>query len=185
AYLPLLLGASTLGFLPYNVHPARIFMGDSGAMFIGFTLAVISIIGGAKLAVALLVIGIPMLDGVYMIIYRLYRGKSPLSADRGHLHHRLLDIGLSQQQVVMVFLLLCGLFGLISLPLTPPTPPTGTGTGMLDFFGIPLRAGLLKLGALVAMVIVLATLMLYIARRQFDRLRVGAAQEAERANEPN
>ncbi|MDQ6695733.1 MAG: undecaprenyl/decaprenyl-phosphate alpha-N-acetylglucosaminyl 1-phosphate transferase, partial [Chloroflexota bacterium] len=114
AYLPLLLGASTLGFLPYNVHPARIFMGDSGAMFIGFTLAVISIIGGAKLAVALLVIGIPMLDGVYMIIYRLYRGKSPLSADRGHLHHRLLDIGLSQQQVVMVFLLLCGLFGLIS-----------------------------------------------------------------------
>ena len=118
AYLPLILGAAILGFLPFNIHPARIFMGDFGAMFLGFTLAVIAIIGGAKMAAALLVLGIPLLDGIYMIIYRLYRGRSPLQADRGHLHHRLLDIGLSQPQVVTIFYLLCGTFGVLAFLLT-------------------------------------------------------------------
>ena len=67
-----------LGFLPYNWHPARIFMGDSGSMFLGFTLAVISIIGGAKIATALLVLGVPILDVAYVIIYRLTRRRSPV-----------------------------------------------------------------------------------------------------------
>ena len=71
AYLPLVLAAAILGFLPFNVHPARIFMGDSGAMFLGFTLGVLSIIGGAKMAAALLVLGVPLLDATYLIIYRL------------------------------------------------------------------------------------------------------------------
>jgi UDP-GlcNAc:undecaprenyl-phosphate/decaprenyl-phosphate GlcNAc-1-phosphate transferase len=148
AYLPLILGAATLGFLPYNVHPAKIFMGDSGAMFLGFTLAILSMIGGAKMAAALLVLGIPLLDAAYLIIYRLYRGRSPMSADRGHLHHRLLDIGLSQQQVVMIFYLLSATFG------------------VLWFF---LPGKLPKLIALGAMAVVLVALLFYISRRRFDR----------------
>lgn len=165
AYLPLILGAATLGFLPYNIHPARIFMGDSGAMFLGFSLAVISIIGGAKLAAALLVVGIPILDGVYIIVYRLYRGRSPMSSDRGHLHHRLLDIGLSQQQVVLLFYVLCGSFGLLGLP--------GGKDGEFDLFGLTVRSAPFKFAALVIMVLVLAGLMSYIARRQFDRKESG------------
>jgi UDP-N-acetylmuramyl pentapeptide phosphotransferase/UDP-N-acetylglucosamine-1-phosphate transferase len=149
AYLPLILGAATLGFLPYNIHPARIFMGDSGAMFLGFTLAILSVIGGAKMAAALLVLGIPILDAAYLIIFRLLRGRSPMAADRGHLHHRLLDFGLSQQQVVMIFYLLSGAFGVLA-------------------FLLP--SGLFKLYALIVMVFVLITLLVIITRRRFDRV---------------
>ncbi len=163
AYLPLILGAATLGFLPFNIHPARIFMGDSGAMFLGFTLAVISIIGGAKLAAALLILGIPILDGIYIIIYRVYRGRSPMAADRGHLHHRLLDIGFSHRQVVYIFYALCGTFGLLALSLT-------TYTGKLDVAGLSLNTAPVKLIALILMVAVLVGLLIYIARRQFDRV---------------
>ena len=162
AYLPLILGAATLGFLPYNIHPARIFMGDSGAMFLGFALAVISIIGGAKMASVLLVLGIPLLDGVYMIIYRLYRGRSPLSADRGHLHHRLLDFGFSQQQVVLIFYLLCGIFGVLAFLLT-------STTDTLNILGFELPRGLYKLFALALLVVVLVGLMVFITRRNFDK----------------
>lgn len=153
AYLPLILGAAILGFLPFNIYPARIFMGDSGAMFLGFTLAVISIIGGAKLAAALLVLGIPILDAIYLVIYRLYRGRSPMSPDRGHLHHRLLDLGFNQQQVVLIFYALSASFGVL---------------------GLLLPSGLLKLIALLAMVLILVGLLIFIARRRFDR--VGAQE---------
>ena len=159
AYLPLILAAAIIGFLPYNIHPARVFMGDSGAMFLGFTLAVLSVIGGAKVAAALLVLGVPILDGVYMIIYRLSRGRSPLSADRGHLHHRLFDIGFSQGQVVLIYVALCGAFGLIALL---PDRFLGQDPSNNLF-------RLLKLGGLVAMVVVLVAIFVYISRRQFDR----------------
>ena len=155
AYLPLILLAAVLGFLPYNLHPARIFMGDSGAMFLGFTLAVLSVIGGAKVAAALLVLGIPLLDGAYMIVYRLYRGRSPLSSDRGHLHHRLFDIGFSQGQVVLIYLFLCGAFGIVGV--------------------LPI-ARIVKLGGLVLLVLVLLGLFIYIARRQFDEGRKERAE---------
>ncbi|MEO8287266.1 MAG: MraY family glycosyltransferase [Chloroflexota bacterium] len=162
AYLPLILAAAILGFLPYNLHPARIFMGDSGAMFLGFTLAVLSVIGGAKVAAALLVLGVPLLDGVYMIIYRLARGKSPVAAERGHLHHRLLDIGFSQGQIVLIYVVLCGAFGLIGvLPAR-----------FEQFLGIDVHnvsLSLLKFGGLIVMVLVLIALFVYISRRQFDR----------------
>ncbi len=162
AYLPLILAAAILGFLPYNLHPARIFMGDSGAMFLGFTLAVLAVIGGAKVAAALLVLGVPILDGVYMIIYRLARGISPLSADRGHLHHRLLDVGFSQGQVVLIYVALCGAFGLLGL----------LPAHLDNFLGISLKnisLSLLKVGGLGVMVLVLVGLFVYISRRQFDR----------------
>jgi UDP-N-acetylmuramyl pentapeptide phosphotransferase/UDP-N-acetylglucosamine-1-phosphate transferase len=173
SYLPLILGAAILGFLPYNIHPARIFMGDSGAMFLGFILAIISIVGGAKVAATLLLLGIPLLDGVYMIIYRLYRGRSPLAADRGHLHHRLLDIGLSQQQVVMIFYLLSGTFGLVALLFTQP------GAGIITIMGLQVSISLFKLSALLLMVLVLIALMVFITRRRFDHARSSARTDSE------
>jgi UDP-N-acetylmuramyl pentapeptide phosphotransferase/UDP-N-acetylglucosamine-1-phosphate transferase len=157
AYLPLILGAAVLGFLPYNWHPARIFMGDSGAMFLGFAVAVISIIGGAKIATALLVLGIPILDVAYVIIYRLTRRRSPFEADRAHLHYRLYDLGLNQRQIVLIYLLLCGGFGGLSF----------------------LPSALYKLIALAAMAVILLLFLLFIARRPFDRGRQPPTPPAE------
>lgn len=118
--LAVALGAAVVGFLPYNWHPSRILMGDTGAMFLGFALAVISIIGGAKIATALLALWVPILDVAWVIIYRVLHGRSPLRADRGHLHHRLLDLGWSQPQIVMLFGGLSGALGIASLLI--PTP---------------------------------------------------------------
>jgi UDP-N-acetylmuramyl pentapeptide phosphotransferase/UDP-N-acetylglucosamine-1-phosphate transferase len=164
AYIPLLLAAAVLGFLPYNIHPARIFMGDSGAMFLGFSLAVISIMGGAKLAAALLVLGIPLLDSFYMIIYRLLRGRSPISADRGHLHHRLHDMGLSHGQVVIIFMVLCGAFGLVGMINSSGT--VGSSSGVDNSNAI---WSIVKLGTMVIMALVLAAIAVFISRRQFDK----------------
>jgi UDP-N-acetylmuramyl pentapeptide phosphotransferase/UDP-N-acetylglucosamine-1-phosphate transferase len=115
--LAIALAGAIVGFLPFNWHPARIIMGDTGAMFLGFGLATISIIGGAKIATALLALGVPILDMAWVIIFRLAHGRSPLRADRGHLHHRLLDAGLSQRQVVACFACLTGVFGALALAL--------------------------------------------------------------------
>ncbi len=150
AYLPLILGCAVLGFLPFNFHPARIFMGDSGAMFLGFALGVISIIGGAKLATALLVLGVPIIDVAYVIIFRLLRGRSPLQADRGHLHHRLYDLGMGQSQIAWLFYAVCAGFGGVALLSGP-------------------GAGLIKLLALVAIALILGAFLIIISRRQFDR----------------
>ncbi len=117
ALLPLALAGSVLGFLPYNFHPARIFMGSSGVYFLGFSLGALSIIGGAKVATALLVMGIPILDVASIIIVRLRAGYSPLRADRRHLHHRLYDRGLSQRRVVLLYYFLCAFFGSLALVL--------------------------------------------------------------------
>jgi UDP-N-acetylmuramyl pentapeptide phosphotransferase/UDP-N-acetylglucosamine-1-phosphate transferase len=152
AILPLILGCAILGFLRYNFHPARIFMGDSGAMFIGFSLGVISIIGGAKIATALLVLAVPILDVAFVIIFRVLRGRSPLQADRGHLHHRLYDLGMSQPQIAILFYLVCLTVG-----------------GGLTF--LPPGSGLIKLVALVIIALLLGALLIFISRRQFDRTR--------------
>ncbi len=113
--LPLALGAAVLGFLPFNWHPSRIIMGDCGAMFLGFALAVASIIGGAKIATTLLVLIVPLLNIAWVILDRLRHGTNPMRADRRHLHDRLLDIGWSQRQVVSVAYGICALFGAIAL----------------------------------------------------------------------
>ncbi|MGH2533997.1 MAG: glycosyltransferase family 4 protein [Thermomicrobiales bacterium] len=119
--LPLILGAATLGFLWFNWHPARIIMGDAGANFLGFALAVISIIGGAKIATALLALGLPILDVAWVIIYRIAHGRSPGHADRGHLHHRLLDAGWSQAHVVLFMAGVSAAFGAGALLLPDRT----------------------------------------------------------------
>jgi len=113
--LPLALGASVLGFLPFNWHPSRIIMGDCGAMFLGFALAIASIIGGAKIATTLLVLIVPLLNIAWVILDRLRHGANPMRADRRHLHDRLLDVGWSQRQVVTAAYGICALFGAIAL----------------------------------------------------------------------
>ncbi len=96
------------GFLPYNFNPAKIFMGDTGALFLGFILACISVQGFLKLsaiisfAIPLLVLGLPIFDTVFAIFRRVSSGRSPMSPDRGHLHHKLLDMGFSQKQTVAI-----------------------------------------------------------------------------------
>ncbi|HUS14916.1 MAG TPA: MraY family glycosyltransferase [Chloroflexia bacterium] len=159
AFLPLILGAAALGFLRYNFHPAQIFMGDSGSMFLGFALGVISIIGGAKIATALLVLAVPIMDVAYVIIFRLLRGHSPLRADRGHLHHRLFDLGWGQRLIAVVFYGVCGTVG-----------------GGLAF--LPPGQGLIKLGVLVLIAVLLGALLMVISRRQFDRARNEAGRDA-------
>ena len=118
--LAVALGAAVIGFLPFNWHPSRILMGDTGAMFLGFALAVIAIIGGAKIATALLALWVPIVDVAWVIIYRVLNRRSPLRADRGHLHHRLLDMGWSQRQIVLLFAGLSAALGVASLLIPWP-----------------------------------------------------------------
>lgn len=106
-----------LGFLPHNWSPAKIFMGDSGAIFLGLGLAVLSIMGGAKLALAFTVLGVPILDVAVVMIRRMRRGQSPLHYDKTHLHHRLLATGLSARQICYLFYGLTVMFGLLALGL--------------------------------------------------------------------
>ncbi len=117
ALLPIALLGATLGFLPFNFSPARIFLGSSGAYFLGFTLGVLSIIGGAKMAAILLVMGLPLLDVAWQIVNRLARGRSPVQGDRGHLHFRLLSMGLSHRQIVLGYYLFCAIFGGLALAI--------------------------------------------------------------------
>jgi UDP-GlcNAc:undecaprenyl-phosphate GlcNAc-1-phosphate transferase len=132
--LPLALGAAIVGFLPYNWHPARIILGDAGANFLGFSLAVLSIIGGAKIATALLALGLPVLDVAWVIMYRIAHGRSPLVADRGHLHHRLLDRGWSQSRIVLFVAGVSAVFGLLALVL----PSRGYKLGAMLVLGLVL-----------------------------------------------
>jgi len=107
AVLCFALAGALLGFLRWNFHPATIFVGTSGTMFIGYTLALLAILGTAKVAVAMLVLSVPIIDTFWNIVRRLAAGKSPFTPDRGHLHHRLLDVGLSHTQTVLLIYCLC------------------------------------------------------------------------------
>ncbi|MBU3999926.1 undecaprenyl/decaprenyl-phosphate alpha-N-acetylglucosaminyl 1-phosphate transferase [Patescibacteria group bacterium] len=112
-----LVGA-VLGFLVFNFHPAKIFMGTSGAMFIGFSLAVISIFSGVKLATLVLVLAVPILDALWVILQRIKKGGSIFSGDRSHLHYRLLELGFSQRQIVVFYYILSAFFGIIALNIS-------------------------------------------------------------------
>ncbi|HSX47992.1 MAG TPA: MraY family glycosyltransferase [Candidatus Nanoarchaeia archaeon] len=115
ALIAIILAGATLGFLPYNFFPARIFLGDSGSYFLGLTLSLLAIYSGAKLATAGLVLGFTIIDGAWTVLRRLYRRTSPFKADKGHLHHLLLEAGLSQRQAVVGLYLLSLVFGLSAL----------------------------------------------------------------------
>lgn len=118
-----LLGAC-LGFIPYNFNPAKIFMGDAGSTFLGFVLASVSVQGLFKyymlvsFAVPFLLLGLPIFDICFAILRRLAHGQNPMVADRGHIHHRLIDMGFSQKQTVAIAYMLTALLGLAAVVLT-------------------------------------------------------------------
>lgn len=123
ALLTAALAGSTLGFLPYNFNPAQIFMGDTGSLFLGFVLAAIAVQGTLKsatviaLAVPMVALGLPIIDTFFAIVRR-YRNGSPIfKADKGHLHHRLLERGLSQRQAVLFLYSVSGVFGMGALAI--------------------------------------------------------------------
>jgi len=115
ALFAILIAGVAFGFLPWNFNPAKIFMGDSGSMALGYLLGVSSIISGGKLATAFLVLGIPLLDVGWVILRRIFSGNSPFAADKGHLHHRLLTAGLTQRQAVTLLYLVASAFGVIAV----------------------------------------------------------------------
>jgi UDP-GlcNAc:undecaprenyl-phosphate GlcNAc-1-phosphate transferase len=117
ALLPLALVGATLGFLPYNFNPAKLFMGSGGSYFLGWAVAALGIIGGAKVATVLLAMGLPILDVAWLIYNRWRRGGHPAFNGRDHLHHRLLDIGFNQRQIVLSYYGFCALFGGLALLL--------------------------------------------------------------------
>ncbi|MEA2662879.1 MAG: UDP-GlcNAc:undecaprenyl-phosphate/decaprenyl-phosphate GlcNAc-phosphate transferase [Chloroflexota bacterium] len=102
AWMNFTLAGAIGGFLVFNVHPAKVFLGTTGVAFVGTMLAVLSIFGTAKVAAALLVLGVPIIDTFYVIIRRLVSGQAPFAPDRGHFHHKLLDVGLSHRQAVLL-----------------------------------------------------------------------------------
>ncbi|GLV55011.1 undecaprenyl-phosphate alpha-N-acetylglucosaminyl 1-phosphate transferase [Dictyobacter sp. S3.2.2.5] len=125
ATLAAIFTGAVAGFLPHNWHPSRIIMGDSGSQFLGITLAMLSIMGGAKFALILMILGIPILDIAWVAVNRLRRGQNPMQRDllpqyahKTHLHYRLAFGGLSARQICYVFYGITALFGLSALFLT-------------------------------------------------------------------
>jgi len=136
ALLCALLAGSLLGFLPWNFHPARIFIGTTGVFAVGFALAVLSILGTAKVAVALLVLGVPIIDTFWIIVRRLVQGQSPFAPDRGHFHHRLLDLGVTHRGAVLVIYGISTLLAVLSVGLSG-------NQQLYTFLGIVVIGGLL------------------------------------------
>ena len=117
------LAGACVGFIPYNFNPAKIFMGDTGALLLGYVLATMSVVGMFKFyavvtfAVPLLAMALPLLDTITSFCRRLLRGQSPMHPDRGHFHHRLIDMGLTQKQAVSVLYSISAILGLLAVVL--------------------------------------------------------------------
>ena len=132
--LAALVGAC-VGFMPYNMNPAKMFMGDTGATFLGYILATMSIQGLFKyyavitFVVPFLILGLPIFDTTFAFIRRIAHGQSPMHADRGHIHHRLIDMGLNQKQAVATLYVISAILGLSAVVLTT----SGEGRAMLLF----------------------------------------------------
>ncbi len=123
ALLSFLLLGSTLGFLVHNFHPAKIFMGDTGSLFLGFSVAVLSMMGYKYIAfvsfiVPLLILTVPIFDTAWAILRRLIKGQSPFKPDRGHLHHRLLDRQYGHVKTVLTLYAIAGSFAATALIYT-------------------------------------------------------------------
>jgi len=118
------LAGACVGFIPYNLNPAKIFAGDTGALLLGYVLATMSVIGMFKtyaivsFILPFLVLALPLFDTVFAIVRRLIHGQSPMHPDRGHVHHRLIDMGLSQKQAVAILYCVSTVFGLAAVVLT-------------------------------------------------------------------
>ena len=118
------LAGACMGFLPYNFNPAKIFMGDTGATFLGFIMATMSVEGMFKqytiisFVVPFLMLGLPIFDVCFAVVRRVSHGQSPMKPDRGHVHHRLIDMGFSQKQAVGVLYVISAILGLSAVVLT-------------------------------------------------------------------
>ena len=132
-----LVGAC-VGFMPYNLNPAKMFMGDTGATFLGYILATMSIQGLFKyyalisFVVPFLILGLPIFDTAFAFIRRIAHGQSPMHADRSHIHHRLIDMGLSQKQAVATLYVISAILGLSAVVLTT----SGEQRAMLFFVAL-------------------------------------------------
>jgi UDP-GlcNAc:undecaprenyl-phosphate GlcNAc-1-phosphate transferase len=115
AAFPMALAGALLGFLPYNFAPARIFLGTAGAYVLGYNLATLAILSPAKIATALLVLAVPIIDGAWRVIDRLRHGRSPFYGDRGHLHFRLVDQGVPVRRIVLGYYAVSLTFGLVAI----------------------------------------------------------------------
>lgn len=148
ATMSIILFAAAFAFWLFDFHPAKILMGDTGSMFLGFTLATLAIFSGGKVATAFLVMGFPLLDAIWVILRRIFSGSSPMKGDRKHLHHRLLEIGLSDRKALFLIYVLCALFGGIAV----------------------FMEGINKLYAIAAMVVlmmILGSLAVFLARKKY------------------
>ena len=132
-----LVGAC-VGFMPYNLNPAKMFMGDTGATFLGYILATMSIQGLFKyyalisFVVPFLILGLPIFDTAFAFIRRIAHGQSPMHADRSHIHHRLIDMGLNQKQAVATLYVISAILGLSAVVLTT----SGEQRAMLFFVAL-------------------------------------------------
>ncbi len=121
-----------LGFLPWHIYPQKIMPGYGGSTLAGYLLAILSILSTTKVGILLVVLGVPLIDTGYTVIRRLLAGKSPVWGDRGHLHHRLLDIGLSKGQVAIFYWTITAILGFLALNLnTQSKIYTMVGVGAL------------------------------------------------------
>ncbi|MBC7087759.1 MAG: undecaprenyl/decaprenyl-phosphate alpha-N-acetylglucosaminyl 1-phosphate transferase [Tissierellales bacterium] len=121
ATLASLIAGATLGFLPYNFNPAKIFMGDTGALFLGFILSIISIEGVMKsvatisFVVPIIILGLPIFDTTFAILRRFINGQSIMEADKKHLHHRLLEHGYSHKKTVLILYMISAIFSFFAI----------------------------------------------------------------------
>jgi len=115
ALMALIAFAALLGFLLWNFNPAQIFLGDGGSTYVGYLIGMLAIISGSKIATALLVVGIPALDVLFVIIERYKNRKAISTGDRLHLHHKLFDLGLNQRQIVAFYYIIAISFGLTTI----------------------------------------------------------------------
>ena len=124
AMLTAILTGACIGFLPFNMNPAKIFMGDTGALFLGYMLSILSIIGVFKTTavvsflIPVIIFGYPLFDTVFAFARRILQGRSPFSADRGHLHHRIIDMGFNVRQSVSILYCICSILGILAIMLT-------------------------------------------------------------------
>ena len=139
AWMNFTLAGALAGFLVFNFHPAKVFLGTTGVAFVGTMLAVLSIFGTAKVAAALLVLGVPIIDTFYVIIRRVVTGQAPFAPDRGHFHHKLLDVGLSHRQaVLLIYAITLGLGALAFV--SSGRAQIYSFVGLLAVFGIAVLA---------------------------------------------
>jgi UDP-GlcNAc:undecaprenyl-phosphate/decaprenyl-phosphate GlcNAc-1-phosphate transferase len=138
ALLCAVLAGALLGYLPWNFNPARVFIGTTGVMVMGYLLAVLAILGSAKVAVALLILGVPIIDTFWIITRRVLSGHSPFTPDRGHIHHRLLDLGLSHKGVVLLIYAITTALAVASLVLAGGSGPIYAFMAIVVMSGIGL-----------------------------------------------